>query len=240
MGDFLKNRVALVTGASSGIGLEVSTHLLEKGAKLYMVGRNLTNLKTSISKYDFEDWQINYIEADISRDSDIANIAKEINKEEKIDILIHSAGIIFLGPLEKESVENLDKQYRINLRAPYLITQKLLLKIKKAKGQIVFINSTAGLSSWENHSQYSATKHALRAVADSLRKEMLPFGVRIVSVFPGSTDTSMQERVQKIKGKGYNPKCFLDAAEVANSIVCSISLPQGSAITEITIRPNKC
>ncbi|NOX48758.1 MAG: SDR family NAD(P)-dependent oxidoreductase [Chlorobi bacterium] len=240
MENFLKSRVALVTGASSGIGLEVSIQLLERGAKLYMVGRKLKNLKARISKYDFEDWQINFIEADISNDLDIAKIAREINKEGEIDILVHSAGIIFLGPLENESIENLDKQYRINLRAPYLITQKLLPKIKKARGQIVFVNSTAGLSSWENHSQYSATKYALRAVADSLRKEMLPNGVRVVSVFPGRTDTAMQQHVQKMEGNAYNPKCFLKASEVASAIVCSISLSQGSAITEITIRPNKC
>ncbi len=240
MEDFLKSRVALVTGASSGIGLEVSIQLLERGAKLYMVGRNLKNLKARISKHDFEDRKINFIEADISSDLDIAKIAREINKEGKIDILVHSAGIIFLGPLENESIENLDKQYRINLRAPYLITQKLLPKIKKARGQIVFVNSTAGLSSWENHSQYSATKYALRAVADSLRKEMLPNGVRVLSVFPGRTDTAMQEHVQKMEGNEYNPKCFLEASEVALSIVCSISLSEGSAITEITIRPNKC
>jgi NADP-dependent 3-hydroxy acid dehydrogenase YdfG len=153
--------------------------------------------------------------------------------------LVHSAGVIFLGPFEKVGIENLDEQYRINVRAPYLLTQKLLPTITKSKGQIVFVNSTAGLSSWENNSQYSASKHALRAVADSLRKEVASSGVKVMSVFPGATDTPMQKQVQQMEGNEYDPDNFLAASEVARTIITSISLPQNSMITEITIRPNK-
>ncbi len=167
------------------------------------------------------------------------NIVNEVDKENGIDFLIHSAGIIFLGPFETESIDKLDKQYRINLRAPFLITQKLLPKVKNNKGQIVFVNSTAGLSAWQNHSQYSATKYGLRAVADSLRAEVAPFGVKVISIFPGATDTPMQEQVQQMEGNEYNPDIFLAVSEVARSIVYSMSLPQNSIVTEITIRPNK-
>ena len=239
MEDFLKNKVALVTGASSGIGLEACIQLLEKGVRLYMVGRDLTILKARISECQFEDDQLHFIQADLANDSDIMNIVNELEKEDGIDFLIHSAGIIFLGPFETESIDNFDKQYRVNLRAPFLITQKLLPKVKNNKGQIVFINSTAGLSAWENHSQYSATKFGLRAVADSLRVEVAPFGVKVISIFPGSTDTPMQEQVQQLEGNPYNPNKFLTSSEVVHSILCSISLPRNSIITEVTIRPNK-
>ena len=239
MGNSLKNKVALVTGASSGIGLDTSIQLLEKGVRLFMVGRNMLDLKTRLSKFGFEEGQLVFIKADLVNDSDIMGIVKKIEVEGRLDILVHSAGVISLGPFEKVDIGNLDVQYRINVRAPYLLTQKLLPTITKSKGQIVFVNSTAGLSSWENNSQYSASKHALRAIADSLRKEVASSGVKVMSVFPGATDTPMQKQVQQMEGNEYDPDIFLTASEVASTIITSISLPQNSMVTEITIRPNK-
>ncbi len=239
MGNSLKDKVALVTGASSGIGLETCILLLEKGVRVYMVGRDLLNLKTRLSKFSFEEGQLNFIQANLLNDSDVLKIVEKVGVEGKLDFLVHSAGVIFLGPFEKVGIEKLDEQYRINVRAPYLLTQKLLPMITKSKGQIVFVNSTAGLSSWENNSQYSASKHALRAIANSLRKEVAYSGVKVVSVFPGATDTPMQRQVQQMEGNEYNPDVFLAVSEVARSIVYSMSLPQNSIVTEITIRPNK-
>jgi short-subunit dehydrogenase len=238
MDDSLKDKVVVITGASSGIGLETSILLLKKGVRCYMLGRDFTTLKTRIGAYKFDQGQLHFISVDLNNDLDIEHVVKKLSKENTIDILIHSAGIIYLGSVEKTGIEKLDEQYRINLRAPYLMTQKLLPKIIKSAGLIVFINSTAGLSSWENHSQYSATKFGLKAFAESLRKEMKPFGVRVVNIFPGATATPMQEFVQQLEGNKYNEDDFLSAFEVAQSIVCSLTFGEKSVVTDLTIRPN--
>lgn len=235
----LKDKVVVVTGATSGIGLETSMLLLRKGACCYLLGRDFSELKARIKKSNIGKDNFHLIPVDLDNDSDIVKLIQELNKEVKIDILIHSAGIIHLGLFEKINVEKLDEQYRINLRVPFLLTQKLLPKIKNSKGIIVFVNSTAGLSAWEDHCQYSATKFGLKAFAESLRLEMKPFGVRVSSVFPGATATPMQKRIQNMAGQNYNKYDFLQAIEVAQSIIDLVSFSTDSNVTDLTIRPNK-
>ena len=235
----LKNKVAVITGATSGIGLETSIQLLKKGVRCCMLGRDFSKLKTRIADQNFDQGQLRYLNVDLNNDLDIERVVDKLSEEKTIDILVHSAGIIHLGPVVETGVDKLDEQYRINLRVPYLMTQKLLPGIIKSAGLIVFVNSTAGLSSWENHSQYSATKYGLRAFAVSLHKEMKPYGVRVVNIFPGATATPMQEYVQQIEGNKYNESDFLSAFEVAQSIVCSLTFGEKSVVTDLTIRQNQ-
>jgi short-subunit dehydrogenase len=105
------------------------------------------------------------------------------------------------------------------------------------KGQIVFLNSTAGLRARANASQYAATKHALKAVADSLREEVNPAGVRVLSLFLGRTATPMQASVFAAERREYNPGILMQPEDVAEVVVNALALSRRAEITEITMRP---
>jgi len=144
-----------------------------------------------------------------------------------------------MSPIEKASASDFDELYRLNVRAPYLLTQALIPMLRAQKGQVVFLNSTVGLRSKARIAQYAATKHALKAVADSLREELNEAGVRVLSVFLGSTATPMQERIHKIEGRIFRPELLCQPSDVASIVISSLLLPKTAEVTDIIIRPMK-
>jgi NADP-dependent 3-hydroxy acid dehydrogenase YdfG len=152
-------------------------------------------------------------------------------------VLVHAAGAIALGSVADSRLEDFDLQHRVNVRAPYQLTRALLPLILSVQGQVVFINSSAGLAAREQVSQYAATKHALKAVADSLRAEVNPDGIRVLSVYLGRTATRMQSEVHAREGKPYFPERLLQPEDVASVVVNALELPRTAEVTDIHIRP---
>ena len=134
------------------------------------------------------------------------------------------------------SAENFSLHYRTNLLGPYLLTQQLLSLLLRRRGQIVFINSSVGLTARANIGQFAATKHGLKAIADSLRDEVNPAGVRVLSVYPGRTATPTQERLHTLEGRPYRPDRLLQPEDVASVVVNALCLPRTAEVTEIRIR----
>ncbi len=234
----LKGQIAVVTGASSGIGKAIALSLANEGAKVCIVGRHLEKLETIASKTNKLSEQISIYKADLGIDDDIRSLAVSLQNEfGAIDILIHSAGTFSLGNIEQSSIEDFDYQYIINVRAAYLITQALLPGLKLRCGQIVFINSSVGLTAKAGVSQYAATKHALKAFADSLREEVNPEGVRVISVYPGRTATSMQAAVFKMEKRAYFPEKLMQPEDVASVVINALTLPRTAEVTDISVRP---
>ena len=175
---------------------------------------------------------------DLTKDEDIKELKKKLNTDfGKIDMLIHSAGVISIGRLEFSSVADLDRQYQTNVRAPFLLTQTLLPMLRSVKGQVVFINSSAGLKAGSNNGQYAATKSSLKAIADSFRNEINPEGIRVLSIYPGRTATAMQEAVSKMEGKEYHPELLLQPEDIAATVINALRMPSTAEITDIHIRP---
>jgi NADP-dependent 3-hydroxy acid dehydrogenase YdfG len=123
------------------------------------------------------------------------------------------------------------------VRAPYLLTQSLLPLLRSRRGQIVFINSSAGHVARGNVGQYAATKHALRALADSLREEVNADGIRVLSVYPGRTATPMQAKLHAVEQKEYRPDDLLQPQDVAAVVANALSLPRSAEVTDIHVRP---
>lgn len=224
----MKGQTALITGASGGIGSAIARALAEEGVRLFLVGRNLEKLTGGEA-----------FQADLTDDAQLRAAAARVREVfGGVDLLIHSIGLFRAGPIETSPVEDLDAQYRVNLRVPYLLTQELLPSLIERRGQVVFINSGAGShparGSW---GAYSATKHALRALADSLRDEVNRKGVRVLTVFPGRTATPMQEEVHRFEGRPYDPTRFLQPEDVATSVVQALRLPRTAELTDLHIRP---
>jgi NADP-dependent 3-hydroxy acid dehydrogenase YdfG len=234
----LTDQSAVITGASSGIGKAIALSLVEAGAKVCLVVRNLDKL-TAVAGYTGQHSdRISVHKADLGSDDDIRLLAGELQREfGDIDILIHSAGVISTGNIDQVSIEDFDLQYRINVRAPYLLTQAFLPALKHRRGQIVFINSSAGLVARAGVAQYAATKHALKAFADSLREEINPDGVRVISVYPGRTAGPMQAALHEMENKAYSPERLMQPEDIAAVVINALSLPRTAEVTDISIRP---
>lgn len=181
---------------------------------------------------------VRLVEVDLTEDKDVLQLVARLRTEEgRVDLLINCAGEIALGPVASASVSSLDRMYRVNVRAPYLLTQVLLPILRPGGGQIVFVNSSAGRTATANISQYSATKHALHAIANSLRQEVNAAGIRVLSVFPGRTATPMQAQVHADERKDYYPDRLMRPDDVAATIVCALQLPRSAEVTDIELRP---
>lgn len=231
-------RVAVVTGASSGIGRAIALALSRQGVQLCLVGRDPGRLaETASAARQFS--QVTEFQIDLRVEEEFQLLVRHIEKESNgLDILIHCAGVIHLDPLERACIQDLDLQYRINVRAPYIMTQKLLPLLAEARGQIVFINSSAGLTAKRPEAgQYAATKHALKAVADSLREEVNPKGIKILSIYLGRTATPLQEELYQRQGSSYHPETLLQPEDVASMVVYALTLPASAEVTDICMRP---
>ena len=190
----LHGRIAVVTGASSGIGRAIALALSREGVRLCVIGRNpVTLAQTTAAIRRF--CEVNDFQIDLTVEENLTPLLRHLEREGgRLDILIHCAGVVHLDQLETARIEDFDLQYATNVRAPYLLTQRLLPFLTIARGQIVFINSSLGLTvSRSEAGQYSATKHALKAIADSVRAELNPKGIRVLSIYLGRTATPMQE-----------------------------------------------
>ena len=234
----LTDKISVVTGASSGIGKAIALSLAAQGAALCLVGRKLETLE-AVAKVARETAPkvLSYC-ADLTVDEDIWKLTADLEKNfGHIDVLIHSAGMFSMGKLQNASIQNFEWQYQCNVRAPYLLTKALLPMLVAYWGQIVFINSSVGLSAKANLSQYAATKHALKAIADSLREEVNADGLRVLSVFPGRTASPMQAAIHEMEGKAYRPECLMQPQDVAAVVINALNLPRTAEVTDINIRP---
>lgn len=233
----LTGRSAVVTGASSGIGRAIAIALSHQGAHVHAIGRDPVALaETSSIVRQFS--SVTDFQIDLTNDEELRPLLDELEGTGKLDILIHCAGIIEQGSTEHAHVEDLDRQYATNVRAPYLLTQRVLPLLISSQGQIVFINSSVGVNAkLPRLAQYAATKHALKAVADSLREEVNPRGIRVLSVYAGRTATPMQQSLYEEQEISYRPELLLQPEHIASVVIHALTLPSTAEITDIHIRP---
>jgi NADP-dependent 3-hydroxy acid dehydrogenase YdfG len=233
----LQDHTCVVTGASSGIGRAIAVGLASAGATVCAVARRKHELKATADRANGSGGFALY-EADLVVDEQVTRLARALlARDGGVDVLVHSAGTISLGDLETASVRDLDRQYAANVRAPYLLTQALLPALRANGGQIVFINSTVGLTARANVSQFAATQHALKAIADSLREEINPHGVRVVSVYTGRTATPRQAKIHSIEGKPYAPERLMQPEDVAEVVLNALTMPRTTELTDVKVRP---
>ena len=230
--------MAVVTGASSGIGRAIASALSREGVQLCLIGRNPVALAETVAGVE-QHSKVTSFQIDLTDPEKLGPFVRHLEmKVGRVDVLIHCAGVICQGAMEHAHIEELDLQYATNVRAPYLLTQHLLPLLTTTRGQIVFINSSAGLSAKRPEvGQYSATKHALKAIADSLREEVNSKGIRVLTLYLGRTATPMQEALSRQEGKVYHPEKLLQSEDVASIVVHALMLPATAEITDISMRP---
>lgn len=238
MTDPLADAVALVTGATSGIGRSVALALACRGAAVCAVGRRDDVLKEVARQAAGRGGRASTYATDLTCDEQVDELVEGVRREHgRVDVLVHSAAVFARGMIGTARVEELDQQYRTNLRAPYVLTARLLPLIPANAGQIVFVNSTAGLTAAGGVAAYASVKHALRGLADALRAEVNPRGIRVLSVFLGRSATPMQMEVHRLEGKAYRPDRLVQPEDVASMILHALSMPRTAEVTDMTIRP---
>jgi short-subunit dehydrogenase len=236
-----KAKLGVVTGAGSGIGRAIAEQLAGRGVDLWLVGRRqqtLEDVAAAVRRHGVQAWPF---PCDLANDADLERLRTTVTQAGRgLDVLVHSAGSHLLGAVADAPVAELDEQYRLNLRAPYLLTQQLLPSLRARRGDIVFVNSSVvGLEARIQTGAYAATKHGLKALADVLRQEVNADGIRVLSVFPGQTATPLQEARYAREGKAYNADQLLQPADVAAAVVQALDLPRTAEITDLRVRPSR-
>ncbi len=238
----LKGHSALVTGASGGIGGAVALALAERGVRLLLSGRSEDRLASVADRARQAGAPfgtlVETLAADLGAEDAVLALAERAGRElDGPDLLVHALGAYHSGPIADTPATELDRQLRVNLRAPYELTRLLLPGLRARRGQVVFVSSSAAVSPRGPIGPYAASKAALTAFATVLRNEVNPDGVRVLTVFPGRTASAMQEEAHRLEGRDYEPERLLQPAEVALSIVHALELPRTAEVTEIHIRP---
>lgn len=218
-------KIAIVTGATSGIGKAIASSLHAQGMYVYGVGRS-----NPVADVDC------YVQANLAQLDSLDYLFDLITSEKRLDVLVHSAGAFFSGL----DLRNMDAEYHVNVLAPCYITDKFFPLLESSKGHVVFINSLAGLSVKRfDMIHYGATKHALKALADGFRVRGNPSGVRVTSVYAGQVATPMQEAAYRQSGRDYEPALLLQPEDLASTILQLLNLPATAEVTDLTIRSTK-
>jgi short-subunit dehydrogenase len=233
----LANSVAVVTGASSGIGRALALALAREGASVWALGRDRSRLESLLAEASHEGKDIQPIVVDLERRGDIESAVSTLRAAHAgVDVLVHAAGALALGNLGSLSPSDLDRQCAVNLRAPVILTQLLLEPLRRARGQVVFVNSLAAFSPTPTNTVYAATKAALKTFADGLRAEVNADGVRVLTVHPGRTATPLQEAVHEYEGRPYATELLLQPADIVDIVLASLMLPRNGEVTDVSLR----
>ncbi|MBF4160890.1 SDR family oxidoreductase [Nocardioides acrostichi] len=221
--------VHLLTGAGSGIGALVAASLLDRGDEVHVVARSqerASELATALPG-------VRAVVADLAHPESV----EALDLPDRLDSLVHAAGVVELGTVAELSVADWATQLRVNLVAPAALTRVALPALRAAHGTVVLVNSGAGLAAHPQWSAYAASKHGLKALADSLRGEEQTNGVRVTTVYPGRTATPMQAKVHEQEGKSYDPADWIQPSTVAEAILHVLDLPDDATIPDLTVRP---
>jgi NADP-dependent 3-hydroxy acid dehydrogenase YdfG len=238
--DSLVDRVALVTGASGGIGGAIAIALVRAGATVHAVGRDRARLAALGERAAGAAGRLTTHAADLTRDSELETLVRgSTGAAGRLDVVVHSAGRILYGKIADTPVAQLDELYAGNVRAPYLLTRLCLPALTAAEGQVVFINSSTGLAASAGLGAYSATQHALKALTDALRDEVNAAGIRVFSVYPGRTASALMKERFAMEGRAYRPELLLQPEDIASVVLNSLLLPRTAEVTNVSIRPMK-
>ncbi|GAB2739073.1 SDR family oxidoreductase [Salinifilum aidingensis] len=221
--------LALVTGASRGIGAATARALSETHDVL-LGGRDSATLEQLAREIPGTTaWPVEL--------TDHSAVAAAAERFDRLDALVHSAGVADLGTIEETPAETWQRTFRVNLFAVTELTRQLLPALRAARGHVVLVNSGAGLSAKPGWGAYAASKFALRGFADSLRAEESQHGVKVTSIFPGRVATDMQREVRRQEGGTFEPEGYLRPDSVARSIVSSVHADEDTHLTEVVLRP---
>ncbi len=235
----IKDKVAVVTGASKGIGRAIALALAERGAHLAISARGKDDLREVEEAIQQMGVRAFAYSGDMSDEKEIKKFISESAKSlGRIDILVNNAGIGIFKPVAELETEDWDAMFNLNVRGLFIATREAIPHLR-AVGESVIVNvaSLAGKNAIPKAAGYVASKHAVMGFSRSLMLEEREYGVRVLAICPGSVDTSFFDGPAK-SFEPKNRKKVLIAQDVAMSVIHMIELPQNAMVSEIDIRPS--
>ena len=245
MTDSLKDKVAIITGASSGIGEATAHRLTESGARVVLAARRVERLEALAADIERREGTALVAPTDVSDERSVQRLARmALDAFGRIDILINNAGIMPLSPISKLRVEEWDRMIDVNIKGVlYCIAATLPTMLEQGSGHIINVSSVAGRRPFPSGTVYSATKFAVRAISQGLRLELSPInGIRVTDIEPGVvatelthhiTDNETANRFQQM----WAEKTPLESIDIAETILFVLSRPDHVNVNEILVRP---
>lgn len=215
----------MVSGATGGIGSALVAQLRERGDQIIAVGRHpekIADLAARTARLDLDSLET------------IAPAVEALGLD-RLDALIHCAGTISLGPVAGTSAQSWRQQLNVNLAGPAELTRATLPALRAAGGHVVFLNFWIGPLAKPGWSAYAAGKFGLRALADALRGEEEPRGLKVTSLYPSCVATEMQRGVREAFGREYKPEAYIQPETVARMIISVLETPADARLTDVTI-----
>lgn len=212
----------MLTGATGGIGTALVDLLRERGDEVYGIGRDADRLSAL---------GVRPVVADMTKPESLASAIPEI---ERLDALVHNAGVVTLGNVADTPYRVWHEHLTVNLGAAAELTRLMLPALRRAAGQVIFVNSGSGLRANPGWSAYAASKFGLKALADSLRAEERT--LRVTSIHPGRTATGMQASVREQEGGEYDPSQYIQPETVAKLILTALDTPPDAELIELQVR----
>ena len=224
--------LAIVTGASTGIGKHISVKLSENNYHVILISRNKKKLQL-VEKYIKDAGNhCSIVCADIGNEASIEKISSKININ-NIEVLVNNAGIGIFNAIQNISVSEWDEQIKTNLRGSFLMTKLVIdTMIKKQSGKIVFINSVAGLNPYPFSSAYVTSKYGLRGFSASLREELREHNIKVISIHPGAINTAFWNSAKV----DFSREDMLSPEDVAIATINAILAENNVVHEEIIIR----
>ena len=230
----LRGAVALVTGASRGIGKAIAEALAAEGARLVLSALTVRTLEETAAALRAKGAEVVTVAGDVGEEADAAAMVGAAARFGRLELLVNNAGIGPKGPLEETDPATFDRVFRTNVRGPYLTMRAAIPVMRKqGGGTIVNLASLAGVNPVPNRAAYAATKWAVIGLSRSVLQEVRKSNIRVIVLEPGSTLTDF----------GHDPAKMAQAdklvrpEDVADVLIGALRLPDRATVSEIEIRP---
>lgn len=221
------NDVAIVTGASSGIGLEIALTLCRMGYEVFGFGRN----------FDRSDEGINFhqVSCDLLDTVRLEEQIRRIKKEHEVKVLVNNAGVGYYGLHEELSPAKIREMVRVNLEVPMVLTNLLMRDLKKNQGTVINISSVTATASNPHGCTYGATKAGLTSFAHSLFDEARKYGVKVINIQPDMAKTNLYRNADFTCAD--EEQTYLLPEDVAQTVEFILNQRGGTVVTDVTIKP---
>ncbi|MBK8293449.1 MAG: SDR family NAD(P)-dependent oxidoreductase [Solirubrobacterales bacterium] len=251
MSESLKGTVALVTGASSGIGEATARSLAAQGAKVALVARRVERIEKLAQEIAGHGHTALAIEGDVTdQEQAIAAVERTVSDFDRLDIIVNNAGVMLLGPMKDAPTDEWDNMIDVNLKGMLYVTHAALPHLHQAAessdrkvADIVNISSVAGRVPNAGAAVYNLTKHGVGAMSEALRQEVSRDHVRMTIIEPGAVSTELvdhnRDGVREQVQKRFDSMTRLEAHDIADAIEYAVTRPAHVSINEILIRPTE-
>ncbi|HCY8679436.1 TPA: SDR family oxidoreductase [Staphylococcus aureus] len=227
----LTDKIAVVTGAGSGIGEAIATLLHEEGAKVVLAGRNKDKLQNVANQLAQD--SVKVVPTDVTNKEEVDELMKIAQQTfGGLDIVINSAGQMLSSKITDYQVDEWDSMIDVNIKGTLYTAQAALpTMLEQSSGHLINIASISGFEVTKSSTIYSATKAAVHTITQGLEKELAKTGVKVTSISPGMVDTAITA--------AYNPSDHkkLDPQDIAEAVLYALTQPKHVNVNEITVRP---